>query len=247
VLQADAQVAAEEGQLRSAQNTLDLARLQLANLLGEPLGSRTVDPAAQVPTARIGSAVNLTSLVDCRPEVQTLLLDRRIQEATVDLDRKANYPKAQVQAQYSQYTFTSGRSFMVDAGLSWPLVDWGKADQKARSAELDLRQTDLQLAQARRNLATDIEGAILSRQDARDRVHIAVRGLQSAQEAYRMAEVRYRAGVGTGYEVIDAQTALLSAQITYVQASYQLQASEIQLAQALNVDLYPSDPHGGAQ
>lgn len=54
-----------------------------------------------------------------------------------------------------------------------------------------------------------------------------------------MAQVRYNAGVGTGYEVIDAQTALVQAQNTYVQANYDRQRAEVRLAEALGVEIGP--------
>ncbi|MNY10694.1 copper/silver efflux system outer membrane protein CusC [compost metagenome] len=126
---------------------------------------------------------------------------------------------------------------MLMAGLSWTVLDWGKADAKVSSSELDLAQTDFNLESARRNLSMDVQSSLLSRQDARDRVAISQKGLQVSQESYRMAQVRYNAGVGTGYEVIDAQTQLVQAQNNYVQATYDLQAAEVGLAQALGVDL----------
>jgi outer membrane protein TolC len=237
VLQAQAQLANVEGQLRSATNNVELARLNLGVVMGEPLGNRTPSPVAVLPSAHLDLEQDLTPALESRPEIQTLVVKQRIDLANIDLKRKTNLPKAQAQAQYSQQGIGTGRSFMVMAGVSWNLIDWGKADSTVVAAEEDARQTQLNLELARRSGAVDIQSAVLSRQDAHDRVAIAQKGLQVSQESFRMAEVRYNAGVGTGYEVIDAQTALVQAQSNYVQATYDLQTAEIRLAQALGVDL----------
>ncbi len=233
VLQAETQLASVKGQVRAADNAVALARLALGNLLGEAVGDRPLEDVAlpPQPPADPGEAV------ERRPEVQSLVWKRQLDGATVDLNRKANFPRATLNGSYNQQGFTSGRSLSVTAGLQWNLIDWGKAGAKVAQSEKDLLQTELTLAQVRRNLGTDVQGARLSRQDARDRLDIAARGAELAREAYRMAEVRHTAGIGTGYDVIDAQAALLQAENAQAQAKYDIQAAEIRLAQALGVEL----------
>lgn len=237
VLQAESQLANVQGQLRSTTNGVELARLSLANVLGMPVSNRQLSSAVNLPSIGYGLEDDPAPAIANRAELQSLQLKRRIDEATIDLNRKANYPKAQAQLQYQQQGLGTSRTLMALAGVQWNLIDWGKADVKVRASEQDLRQTDLNIELARRQLAIDVQSALLSRQDAKDRLTIAQRGLQLSQESYRMAQVRYNAGVGTGYEVIDAQTMLVQAQNTYVQANNDLQAAEVRVAQALGVDL----------
>ena len=237
ILQAEARLSSVQGQLLSATNGVDLALLALTNAVGEPLGDSILAEQTAIPSVEFGLSEDPTPAIDGRPEVRTLIWKRRIDEATVDLNGKANLPKAQAQAQYSQQAFNSGRQFTVLAAVNWPLIDWGKADHKTRQSRQDLRLTDVNLAMARRNLAVDIQAALLSRQDSRSRVPIAQKGLGLALEAYRLAKVLYRAGVGTGFDVIDAQTGLIQAQSTLIQATFDLQGSEIRVAQALGIDL----------
>lgn len=237
VLQAQSRLAAAQGQLRAATNGVALARLALDSVLGEPLGDRALDRSGTMPAIAVDLEADLEAAVENRPEVQSLHLKRRIDETAIDLAGKANMPKAQAQIQYQQQGFTSGRSLMGLANVSWPLIDWGRQEAKIAQSREDLRQTDLTLTLARRNIAIDIQSATLSRQDARDRVQIAQTGLQLAMEAFRMAQVRYRAGMGTSLEVLDAETSLAQSQNTLVQATYDAQAAEIRLAQALGVDL----------
>src|SRR5262249_48932142 len=57
--------------------------------------------------------------------------------------------------------------------------------------------------------------------------------VQQAQEALRIAQVRYRAGVSTNVEVTDAQVALTQAQTNQVNAEYDYLDAEAGLAGAL--------------
>ncbi|MEB3203280.1 MAG: TolC family protein [Candidatus Sericytochromatia bacterium] len=236
VLQAQSRLASVEGQLRSASGGLELARLALGTALGEPLGQRALEAQPVVPEVAFEPARDLGPAVEQRSEIQTLEAKRRMDEANVTLAETSVYPKVIGSASYTQLGIATGRSLNVSASLQVPVVDWGRNASKVASGRLDLVQTDLQLTQLRRALSTDITAAWLGRQEARDRVRIAQEGLAVAAEAQRLSEVRFKAGVGTGYEVIDAQTALTQARTGYVQARYDAFAAELRLAQSLGLD-----------
>ncbi|MEB3236910.1 MAG: TolC family protein [Candidatus Sericytochromatia bacterium] len=236
VLQAQSRLATVEGQLRAASGGLELARLALGTALGEPLGQRPLEAQPVLPQVAFEPGRDLGPAVELRSEIQTLMAKRRMDEANLTLAETSVYPKVIGSASYTQLGLATGRSLNVSASLQVPLVDWGRNASKVASGRLDLVQTDLQLTQLRRALSTDITAAWLGRQEARDRVRIAKSGLAVAAEAQRLSDVRFKAGVGTGYEVIDAQTALTQARTGSVQAHYDALAAELRLAQSLGLD-----------
>ena len=73
--------------------------------------------------------------------------------------------------------------------------------------------------------------------EAKQRVETAREGLQSAQEAYRLAVKRYQVGIGTTFEVTDVQSTLVQSGNNYVQATNDLRVAEVRLARALGYDL----------
>ena len=63
-----------------------------------------------------------------------------------------------------------------------------------------------------------------------DRVNVA-----SAQESYNAALARYKAGVGTIIDLLNAQSALASAQLQRIQARYRWNLAKVTLARAIGV------------
>jgi outer membrane protein TolC len=57
----------------------------------------------------------------------------------------------------------------------------------------------------------------------------------SAQESYDVALGRYTAGVGTITDLLNAQTALASAQLQKIQARYRWNVAKVTLARAIGV------------
>ena len=58
-------------------------------------------------------------------------------------------------------------------------------------------------------------------------------GVAAATEARRVVEERFKAGVSTNTEVLDAQTALLEAELQRTQLAAQLRLSEARLLRAV--------------
>jgi outer membrane protein TolC len=83
-----------------------------------------------------------------------------------------------------------------------------------------------------RQIALEVEEAVRNYQIALQRLNTARAALKSAEEAYRLAQVRYEAGAGTQVEVLDAQVALTSARANEVRALYDAHKAFAQLVYA---------------
>jgi outer membrane protein TolC len=76
----------------------------------------------------------------------------------------------------------------------------------------------------------------------------------SAQESYNAALARYKAGVGTIIDLLNAQSALASAQLQRIRARYQWNLAKVTLARAIGVldpaliaEHTPPQPPGSAR
>jgi outer membrane protein TolC len=83
-----------------------------------------------------------------------------------------------------------------------------------------LEQALAQRENLERQIALEVEQAVRNFQVALQRLKTARAALASAEEAFRLAQVRYEGGVGTQVEVWDAQVALTRARANEVQALY---------------------------
>ncbi|MDY6295937.1 MAG: TolC family protein, partial [Schwartzia succinivorans] len=85
----------------------------------------------------------------------------------------------------------------------------------------------------------EVQTALLSLQAAEKNIQTTKVAVDKAQEDYKIAQVRYSAGVGTNLDVMDAEQALITAQTTYITALYNYNTSKasLDLAMGIKVDL----------
>ncbi|MGD9498731.1 MAG: TolC family protein, partial [Armatimonadota bacterium] len=111
---------------------------------------------------------------------------------------------------------------------------------KVESAQAQLNAARLRVEQVKEQTALAVVQQFLAVQEARETITTAEQGLVEARERRRMAQLRYREGLGTGIEVIDADTALSAAEASLVNAEYDLQLAVTRLRSAMGVVELPS-------
>lgn len=90
-------------------------------------------------------------------------------------------------------------------------------------------------AAARETIQLDVRTAYLSLRAAEKNIHTTQVAVDKAQEDYKIAQVRYSAGVGTNLDVMDADEKLVTAQTNYYQALYNYNTSKAQLDKAMGI------------
>jgi outer membrane protein TolC len=77
---------------------------------------------------------------------------------------------------------------------------------------------ETQFAQARNQVRLEVEQAYFTLQSSFENTRTATQAVDFATEALRLARLRYRAGVGTQTEVLQAQSDLTQAEVNLLQA-----------------------------
>lgn len=125
----------------------------------------------------------------------------------------------------------SDRSLQV--ALSWPVWDGNRARNDLRQVRAQAGIADLQAVQAVEN-ARAAAARARTRMDAARATFDAVRQtVAEAEEAFRLASLRYARGLGTQLDVSDAQLALLTARTNEARATFDLYLATAELARAL--------------
>ena len=238
VFQAQAVLSEAEVNLARAQNALDLSRAVLVNQLGLPASTpveiKTPDGLPEVP-ADI-DALTQTALKQ-RPELAQLHYRREQLKATIALIRLQQQPLVNVQGNYSQnlngesVLGTSGVPFGAGVGLS--LYNGGRTKAELEAARTQLAQFDTTTQQVELGITLEVRQAYLGLQNAMEQLVSAEAGLKAANEAQRIAQIRYENGEGIILEVDQARVRRTQAQTALAQARFQAQVSAAQLAFAL--------------
>jgi len=117
--------------------------------------------------------------------------------------------------------------------FSWPLFDGLRAKSAVELARAATRIADLQLQQEREQVSVEVARARAELRRAKAVFEGRRETSSEAQEAFRLASLRFTRGLSTQLEVSDAQLALLTAEGGEARATYDLYLATAELARAL--------------
>jgi len=107
--------------------------------------------------------------------------------------------------------------------------------QSIQQAKAAMRKAEQVLYQTQESIQLDVRTAYLNLLAAEQNIHTTKIAVDQAQEDYKIAQVRYSAGVGTNLDVMDAEDKLIKTQTTYITALYSYNTSKAQLDQAMGL------------
>lgn len=103
----------------------------------------------------------------------------------------------------------------VGVQLQFDVWNWGATSHQAEQARASLTQTELQYDQMRENIALDVKRQMLAVARAKEKVQVAMLAIEQAEENQRTTNDKYKQGLATSTELIDANVALLQAKTNH--------------------------------
>lgn len=223
VLRAQAQVSEVEASLIEAENQRKNAVAYFNFLLNRSLDSDVVtdsllmspDVDENVDPARGGA-----DLLSRREEFNRIRSYQKITASNLKWDRAYLVPKlnAFYDVGFQGYGFhPNGSQFYQLAGIQlvWPLFKAGDNKLKIRQAEIDIAALDEQYKQLTQQVSLEQETTVNNYRSALEALRSLSDGVNSAREAYRLAERRFNEGQALQIELIDARTQLTNSEIRY--------------------------------
>jgi outer membrane protein len=115
--------------------------------------------------------------------------------------------------------------------VSFPVFDGLLSKGNIDLAGAQARVAEAQLAQTREQVSNDVERAKADLSRARGQYNAQQQNVAEADEAYKLASLRYSRGMATQLEVSDAQLALTTAQTNQAHSLYDVYIAAVALAQ----------------
>ncbi|MDQ3517447.1 MAG: TolC family protein [Gemmatimonadota bacterium] len=133
---------------------------------------------------------------------------------------------------------------LIGAQLSWPLFDGFRAKGNIDLAKAQARLAEVQLHEEREAVATEVARARAGVARAKALFAAQRETSTEADEAFRLASLRFTRGLGTQLETSDAQLALLTSQTNEARSVFDLYLASAELARALgrSIPLPPQTP-----
>ncbi len=236
VIRAEAELSSAERDLLQAWNAVILAQSALNNVLARPvdLPVRAV-PVIELPEVTVSLEELSHRALARRPELIALEQNVEIQRRVVMARERSLLPTIEVSAQIVRDPFARGFGSEKDvisgtAFLSIPIFEGGRVRAQVAQAREEERKARLRLEEARLAVALEVRQAYLDLQTAVQVVEASRKNVAQAEEAYRVALIRYEAGLSTPVEVSDAgllltraRTALATARYAYWEAYARLE------------------------
>ena len=239
VLRARTQLRNNQQALISSRNQVNISKNALANQIGiDP--STVIDPASPAtPTApELNEEALIGTAIKQRPEYAQADINLLVADKNIRLAKRGLEPYVNVNA-VGGYNVTGVNAYdrrdaaSIGASLTVPFSDGGATKHAIESARSDKRNAEITKDQFVRGIKAEVQQAIIAIRDAQERSAAAEQSVTEAREAFRLAGVRFRAGVGTQLDVNDAQTALIQAETNRVNAEYDYLGSLARLSRAV--------------
>jgi outer membrane protein len=125
------------------------------------------------------------------------------------------------------------KSALIGASLNVPIFDGFQRKQKLRQAEIAVEKNENDIEQLKNALTLEKENARIMLGNNVLALQNQKANMKLAEEVYNTARVKYKEGVGSSLEVINAESSLKEAQTNYFSALYDVITARVDLQKAL--------------
>lgn len=225
----------------AADNTRDVAEANLNNIMRVPMNT-TLNPLDKnFPEPEFDLTMEQAILMAQKYRWELVEADYGVRAAEASLrSAKAGYlPTVSVGGGYSwkeaSVTAVDKDDWTVQGGLSWSLWDGGATQASVKKADAAVKTAQETLLQAREKIELEVRQDYLNVLSYKEQIRAAEASVAQAEEAYKIATVRYSSGVGINLDVLDAELALNTARTNYITALYNYNIGLATLEHAMGV------------
>lgn len=231
-----------EMSLLRVEDGLVLARMALNQLCGLPVD--TVFPLREekLETTEVTllPAPALEEVYRNRPEISSLSLATDIYRTKEKIARSEYLPTVALMANYLAMTpsfFDGIRTRMdgmwsVGIGVKAPVFHWGASRKTLRSARSETRLMNYKLEEAKEKIELQVNQARFQVKEAVKKAEMAGKNREKADENLKYARLSFQEGAIPVSNVLEAQTAWLSAHADLIDARIEVKLCEVYLQKA---------------
>ena len=230
-------------------NGLALSRMLLAQICGLPMDEplRLADEALDdfpLP-AEDGVAVDVNEAFLNRNELQALDLASKIYKKKERIVLADLLPSVAFSANYlvtnpsvfNGFKNDFGGMFNVGVIVRVPITAWWEGSYKRNAARAETRIKQLEWEDAREKIELQVNQSVYKVNEAGKKLAASTRNMESAEENLRCANVGFEEGVIPTLNLMEAQTAWMSARSALIDAQIEMRLTRVYLNKALGKDL----------
>lgn len=223
-------------------NGLSLLKMLLAQQCGmEDYDFVLADENKDTFDLPVTSESSSTDALAQRPEMHQLQLANDIYREKVKIARSEFMPTVALTGGYvttnpsvfNGFENKFGGMWTVGVGVKVPVLTWGDRLFKVRAAKSEAKIQELQTAEVSEKITLQVKQCQQKLQEAGERMAVANKSKAAAEENLRVAEYGMKEGVIPVSNVLQAQTAWLSANSTFVSSQIDMMLADLYLRKAM--------------
>ena len=230
--------------LTKVEDGLSLARMLLCQLCGIDLSSPITladENMEDIPLLTPETHFDMSTAYANRPEIRSLELATQIYKQKINVTRAEHLPSIALMGKYMVTNPSVFNSFENKFKGMWnvgvmvqiPIWHWGEGIYKTKAAKAEARIAQYQLQDAREKIELQVNQSAFKVKEASKKLVMATKNMEKADENLRYATLGFKEGVIATSNVLEAQTAWLSAQSEKIDAQIDVKLTEIYLKKSL--------------
>ncbi len=226
------------------ENRLKTGNVALKYLMGMPIKENLI------LTDTVNEAVIKEDLIspdslqfENRKEYQLLKSVEKLNTYNIKRYKMSYLPTVSLTAGYSQNAqrnkfdfFKSGepwfKSTSIGVRIDVPIFDGFAKDSRIKAARFELEKTQTNIADLKNNIASEIDTARISLQNALVTMDAQKTNMELAEQVYNQTKLKYEQGLGSNLEVTNAEADLKTAQNNYFSSLYDAVVAKIEYLRA---------------
>jgi outer membrane protein TolC len=240
VLRAEVELDSERQRATAARNDFEKSKLQLARLIGLPVGQvfTLADQLSSVMIPEMTLEQALERAYRTRPDYLAALERVRSAEASRQAAIGERLPALRVTANYGDLGHSptdSHSTYAVAGAVEVPIFQGGKTRGRLLEADADLRSRRADADDLKAAIYYEVRAAMLDLQAGNEQLQVATRTRELAANQLAQARDRFAAGVTGNIEVVQAQAAVTAANDQYIGALYLTSLAKGTLVRAVGI------------
>ncbi|MCP3894010.1 MAG: TolC family protein [Bacteroides sp.] len=230
--------------LTKVEDGLSLSKMLLCQLCGIDLSTPITladEKLENIPTLVVTPSFDMAEAYANRPEIRSLELATKIYHQKVNVVRAEHLPSLALMGNYMVTNPSVFNGFenkfkgMWNVGvmLQLPIWHWGEGTYKVKAAKAEARIAQYQLEDAKEKIELQVNQSAFKVNEAAKKLSMATKNMEKAEENLRYATLGFEEGVIATSNVLEAQTAWLSAQSDKIDAQIDVKLTEIYLQKSL--------------
>lgn len=248
ILRGEVQVAKAEITLTKAKQGLEIAKNHFNNTIG-----RNLDASVELAEIEFDSQKKieiydykdlLNIAYENRPDWRQYVLAKDVSRDEVTMASSGLWPRLSLignydvgSTKYPSYQ-SDTKSWSVLLSGSWSIFDGTETWNRIKESKAKLEAQEANEIIVKKAIALEVKDANFALKSAKENLASTKKALELAKENQKIADLRYKSGVGTNLEVIDAQVALTQAGIEYLQAQHDLQIAKAKINKVIGREIY---------